>query len=128
MTISFKGYTVDIINGPNYSLGSTDNSLTYDRVYFEDTEYPTSKHGLRITRNGRSVASVIICESDGTTGMRNGPQHSVYCMACFSQRIGMGRPNARTFPPHFNFEVKIGVNPARQPWQACAPLGIIRRG
>ena len=72
MTTSFKEYTIDIVDDANYTLGSADNSHTYDRVYFEKTEYrPTSKHGIRITRDGQSVASAIICENGGATGIHD---------------------------------------------------------
>jgi hypothetical protein len=71
MTTSFKEYTVDIVDDAGYSLASTDNLYTYDRVYSEDTEYPTSKHGIRITKDGQTVASVIICESGGKTGIHD---------------------------------------------------------
>ena len=72
MTTSFKEYTIDIVDDANYTLGSADNSHTYDRVYFEETEYrPTSKHGIRITRDGQSVASAIICENGGATGIHD---------------------------------------------------------
>jgi hypothetical protein len=71
MTRRFKEYTVEIVDNPGLSPGSADNNLIgYYRVYSDDTEYqPTSKHGIRITKEGQSVSSAIICGTGGATGM-----------------------------------------------------------
>lgn len=71
MMTSFKEYTVEIVDDAGYSLGSTDNSYTYNRVYSENSEYPKSKHGIRITKDSQTVASAIICESGGATGVHD---------------------------------------------------------
>ncbi len=70
MRVSFKNYTVDIIDDSNYTLNSADNDVSYDVEYFDgptntDRVHPTSKHGIRITRDGDKLASAIICETGG---------------------------------------------------------------
>jgi hypothetical protein len=72
MRVSFKNYTVDIIDDSNYTLNSADNVVSYDVEYFDgptntDRVYPTSKHGIKITRDGDKLASAIICETGGQT-------------------------------------------------------------
>jgi hypothetical protein len=64
MRVSFKNYTVDVIDDSNYTLNSADNVVSYDVEYFDgptntDRVYPTSKHGIRITRDGDKLASAM---------------------------------------------------------------------
>ena len=72
MRVRYKDYTIDIIDDSNYTLNSADNIVTYDKEYFDgmtntDRVYPTSKHGIRISRNGDELVSAIICEIGGAT-------------------------------------------------------------
>ena len=72
MRTSFKEYTVDIVDEPNFNVGSTDNSFKYDNVYFDDTEFqPTSKHGIKISIGGQIISSAIICGTGGATGIHD---------------------------------------------------------
>jgi hypothetical protein len=72
MTTRFNGYTVDIFDDPTFRPGSTDNSIKYDNVYYDDTEFqPTSKHGIKITKGGQRITSAIICETGGATGIHD---------------------------------------------------------
>jgi hypothetical protein len=66
MTTSFKEYTIDIVDDPNFKPGSADNLFTYDKVYLDDLGLqPTSKHAIRVTKDGQGIASAIVCESGG---------------------------------------------------------------
>lgn len=72
MRVNYKGYTIDIIDDSNYTLNSSDNIVSYDFEYFDgktnsDRVYPSSKHGIRITKDGAELASAIICEIGGYT-------------------------------------------------------------
>src|SRR5688500_3202718 len=70
MTTQFNHYTVDIIDEPNFSLESTDNALAYDKVYCDEFEYEaTSKHGIKVSKEGIHISSAIICEVGGATGI-----------------------------------------------------------
>jgi hypothetical protein len=70
MTTKYKDYTVEIIDDSNFNLGSADNSFNYNKVYFDKGEYhPTSKHGIKITKDEKKVSSAIICEIGGATGI-----------------------------------------------------------
>jgi hypothetical protein len=65
MRLSYKEYTIDIIDDSNYTLNSADNVISYDKEYFDgmlntDRVYPTAKHGIRISRDGDELASAII--------------------------------------------------------------------
>lgn len=72
MTAIFKEYTVDIIDDPTFRPGSADNSFKYDTVYCDDNEFqPTSKHGIKITKDGQSITSAIICETGGVSGIHD---------------------------------------------------------
>ena len=72
MRVSYKDYTIDIVDDSSYTLNSTDNIVSYDKEYFDgmtntDRVYPTSKHGIRINHNGEELASAIVCEIGGAT-------------------------------------------------------------
>jgi hypothetical protein len=72
MRVSFKEYTIDIIDDSNYTLNSADNVAFYDIEYFDgmtntDRVYPTSKHGIRVSNDEGELASAIICEIGGAT-------------------------------------------------------------
>jgi hypothetical protein len=69
MTARFKEYTIDIVDEPNFSLGSADNVFIYDMVYCDYTEQATSKHGIKVGINGQTIRSVLICETGGATGV-----------------------------------------------------------
>ncbi len=72
MTTRFKEFTVDIIDDPTFKPGSADNSFKYDTVYYDNTEFqPTSKHGIKITKDGQNITSAIICETGGATGIHD---------------------------------------------------------
>lgn len=72
MRVSYKDYTIDIIDDSNYTLNSSDNTVSYNTEYFDgktnmDRVYPTSKRGIRINHNGEELASAVICEIGGAT-------------------------------------------------------------
>lgn len=72
MTVNYKDYSIDIIDDRTFSINSADNLTHYDKEYFtgsinEDRFYPTSKHGIRISRGNTKLTSVIICEVGGST-------------------------------------------------------------
>ena len=72
MRVRYKDFTIDIIDDSNYTLNSSDNIVSYDFEYFDgemhmDRVYPTSKHGIRITKDGVELTSAIICEIGGYT-------------------------------------------------------------
>jgi hypothetical protein len=74
MTVHYKEYIIEVIDDMEYSLRSTDNLTHYDKEYFnssmnEDRFYPTSKHGIRIKQDDKELASAIICEVGGATGI-----------------------------------------------------------
>jgi hypothetical protein len=72
MIIKFKEYRVYIADEPGFRPGSADNPFKYERVYYDDGKYqPTSKHGIKVTRDGRSITSAIICETGGATGIHD---------------------------------------------------------
>lgn len=62
-------YQINIYNESTYTVGSTDNVNSYDKVYFGDNarEYPTSKHGISIIQNGEIVNKCLIVGSGGST-------------------------------------------------------------
>jgi hypothetical protein len=66
-----KDFTIEVIDEPAYKFGSTDNYFNYPKHYFGDdaTEFPTSKHGIKIYRNDKIIDSCIIIGSGGATGV-----------------------------------------------------------
>jgi hypothetical protein len=76
MRVRYKDYSIDIINESNYTLNSADNLVSYDIEYFDgmtntDRVYPTSKHGIRVTKEGDELASAIICEIGTATAVHD---------------------------------------------------------
>jgi hypothetical protein len=67
----YNDLTVEVINEPNYTFGSADNNFNYSKHYFGDrgTEYPTSKHGVRIYQGDQIVDNCIVIGSGGATGV-----------------------------------------------------------
>ncbi|HZY81150.1 MAG TPA: hypothetical protein VFE50_16615 [Cyclobacteriaceae bacterium] len=73
MTATFERYKIDIINEPDYRLNSTDNLFNYTTIYFDKAESkPTSKHGIRVTQNGKELGSALVCETGGATNILPG--------------------------------------------------------
>lgn len=67
----YKGLTIEVLDEPTYKFGSADNNFTYSKHYFGDgaTEYPTSKHGIKIYQEDQIIDSCIIIGSGGATGI-----------------------------------------------------------
>lgn len=70
MTAVYRDYTIKIQDEPNYAFDSVDNPISYESVYFDESDYqPTSKHGISISRDGQHLASALICGIGGATGV-----------------------------------------------------------
>ena len=71
----YKDLIIEVINEPNYKYGSSDNNFNYSKHYFGEgaTEYPTSKHGVKVYQDDKIIESCIIIGSGGSTGIN---QHS----------------------------------------------------
>lgn len=76
MKTTFKEFTIEIIDDADYTLNSSDNLVSYDIEYFDakpymDRVYPTSKHGIRVSRGNEELKSAIICEIGVYTTIHN---------------------------------------------------------
>ncbi|GAA3780687.1 hypothetical protein [Flavobacterium ginsengiterrae] len=70
MKIDYKSFEIEVIDDKNYKLKSTNNLHQYRKIYFEENEYhPSSKHAVIVKENGIEISSVIICETQGATGI-----------------------------------------------------------
>jgi hypothetical protein len=70
MRVTFSEYQIDILDEPAISLDSTDSLFTYDKIYFDRTAHsPTSKYGIRVSKDGQYISSALICETGGSTGV-----------------------------------------------------------
>jgi hypothetical protein len=72
MIVEYNDYMIEVINDLNYILNSADNIASYKTEYFDgasssDRFYPTSKHGIRVKKDGKDFASTIICEFTAST-------------------------------------------------------------
>jgi hypothetical protein len=67
----YNDLTIVVLDEPTFKLGSADNNFSYSKQYFGEnaTEYPTSKHGIKIYQDDRIVDSCIIIGSGGATGI-----------------------------------------------------------
>ena len=72
MTASFHDYLIEVLDEPGFRLDSTDNLFVYDNIYFDDKAYkPTSKHGIKVSKDGQAITSALICETGGATGIHD---------------------------------------------------------
>ena len=71
----YKDLIVEVINEPTYKFDSSDNNFSYSKHYFGDgaTEYPVSKHGVRVYHDNQIIESCIVMGSGGATAIH---QHS----------------------------------------------------
>ncbi len=65
----YKDLTIEVLDEPTYKFGSSDNNFNYSKHYFGNgaTEYPTSKHGIKIYQDDQIIDSCIIIGSGGAT-------------------------------------------------------------
>jgi|SRR5690554_299277 hypothetical protein len=65
----YRDLTIELIDEPTYKLDSIDNKFIYSKHYFGDeaTEYPTSKHGIKIYQDTQIIDSCIVIGSGGAT-------------------------------------------------------------
>lgn len=86
-----KDYVVDIVSEPDYTLDSTDNIISYGIEYFDEVASirHRSKQGIRVTREGIELASVIICETAGgvTTHAHSAVVTEDSILICCSDKI-----------------------------------------
>lgn len=87
MTSKFQDYLIEIVDEPDFRLNSTDNGFVYSKIYFDEEGYkPTSKHGIKITKGGQAIASVLVCETGGATGIHDNSyiikNHSLFLCCC----------------------------------------------
>jgi hypothetical protein len=67
----YKGLKIEVTDEPTYKFGSSDNNFNYSKHYFGEgaTEYPTSKHGIKIYKDDEIIDNCIIISSGGATGI-----------------------------------------------------------
>ncbi|MCT1530526.1 hypothetical protein M3B46_05930 [Sphingobacterium daejeonense] len=68
-TYPFKDLTIELLDEPNYNVGSSDNNFNYSKHYFGDNaiDYCSSKHGIKIYKDFQIIDSCIIIGSGGVT-------------------------------------------------------------
>lgn len=67
----YNDLTIEVIDEPTYKAASADNNFNYEKHYFGDgaTEYPTSRHGVKMYRDDQIIDSCILIGSGGATGV-----------------------------------------------------------
>lgn len=68
---SYNDFTIEVFDDPTYKYESADNVHDYKNAYFgkDAQEYPASKHGIRILKDGDETNSCVIIGSAGATGI-----------------------------------------------------------
>jgi len=69
----YKDLIIEVLDEPTFKFSSTDNNFNYSKHYFGDgaTEYPTSKHGIKIYQDDQIIDNCIIIGSGGATGIQS---------------------------------------------------------
>lgn len=67
----YKDLAIEVLDEPTYKFGSADNNFNYSKHYFGDgaTEYPTSKHGIKIYQDDQIIDTCAIIGSGGATSI-----------------------------------------------------------
>lgn len=68
---NYNDLVVEVYDDPTYKVGSSDNNSIYLKHYFSNngSEYPTSKHGVKIYREEEETNNCIVIGSGGATGV-----------------------------------------------------------
>lgn len=87
MITKFQDYLIEIVDEPDFRLNSTDNVFVYSKIYFDKVGYqPVSKHGIKITKDGQTITSALVCETGGATGIHDNSyitkDHSLFLCCC----------------------------------------------
>ena len=67
MVLSYKTYTIEVVNEPDYSFGSADSPYAYDKEYFDDKGYHPSIHGIKTIADNAIITSAVVAETGGST-------------------------------------------------------------
>jgi len=69
----YKDLIIEVLDEPKFKFSSTVNNFNYSKHYFGDgaTEYPTSKHGIKIYQDDQIIDNCIIIGSGGATGIQS---------------------------------------------------------
>ena len=135
MRVVYKDYTIDIIDDVNYTLNSVDNVVSYDVEYFDgmlnsDRVYPTSKHGIRVIKDGEELASAIICEIGGTTTIHNNSvivSNDSILICCSDKVYSLSIPNLElNWKKRFDLATCFGIHPFLSDFIIHGELQIIR--
>lgn len=67
----YKNFAIEVLDEQTYKFGSSDNNFSYTKHYFgvDATEYPTSKHGIKIYQGDQIIDNCIVIGSGGATGI-----------------------------------------------------------
>ncbi len=67
----YKDFIIDVLDEATYQHGSEHHHFNYHKVYFgnDEEQHPSSKHGIKIHREGQIIDSCIIIGSGGATGI-----------------------------------------------------------
>ena len=74
MKLNYKNFVIEIFKDNNFKLDSTDNILSYFKLYYSDnddfnTGYFNNKIAVKIFENSQEISNVIICENGTTNGL-----------------------------------------------------------
>ncbi|RZK70863.1 MAG: hypothetical protein EOO85_20625, partial [Pedobacter sp.] len=67
----YKDLRIEVLDEPNYKVGSADNNFNYSSSYFGDgaKEYPTSRHGIKVFQDEVQINNCVLIASGGATGI-----------------------------------------------------------
>ncbi len=67
----YRNLTIEVLDEPAYTFGSTDNNFNYTKHYFGvgGEECPVSKHGIKIFQDNDLIDNCIVIACGGATGV-----------------------------------------------------------
>ena len=70
---TYKNLVIGLSKEDQYTFGSTDNKINYEKIYFNDDDdgYLPSPHGVRVFVNEKEISKCLVAASGGGTGIHD---------------------------------------------------------
>lgn len=100
MKSRYKDLLIELFDDTDHTIPSKNAVSRYKYEYcenslYDSTHYPTSKHGILVSKNGTEISSAIICELGGATTIHEhsfAVAHDTIFICCGDKVYSLGLP------------------------------------
>lgn len=100
MRTLYKNFSIELFDNTDHTIHSKNAVSRYKHKYcenslYDDAHYPTSKHGIIVSKNGKEISSAILCEVGGATTVHEhsfAVAHDTIFMCCGDKVYSLGLP------------------------------------